>query len=335
MVLDHRFLLIASGVLLSTLTGAGCRPDADLSTKGGPPPSYPYKIVASCGMVADIARQVAGEHAEVVSLMKEGVDPHLYRPTREDITVLMNSDLVLTVGLNLEGRMAEAFERVARTGIPVHPVTADLDESLLLSSPSFAGFGDPHVWMDVSLWSLCVESLTERLAEFDPRHAAEYRANAVEFRAELARLHEFTKQAIASIPEQHRVLITAHDAFEYYSRAYGIPVKAVQGLSTESEAGVDDVNRLVDFIVARGIPAIFVESSVNREGINAILEGVASRGGNVRIGGELYSDAMGPAGTYEGTYPGMIEHNTTTIVRALGGSAPEKGLKRQLTTAHE
>lgn len=329
----NRNLRISCILLCLTLIG-GCRPSGETSESGGLR-TYPYKIVASCGMVADIVQQVAGEHAEVISLMKEGVDPHLYKPTRDDTNTLMDAQIVFPVGLMLEGRMSDAFLKVANAGIPVHPVAEGIEESFLREPEEFEGHYDPHVWMDVSAWSQCVAFVAEKLAEFDPAHADDYRANAKAYRAELEKLDAYAKETIATIPEEQRVLITAHDAFGYYARAYNIPVKALQGISTESEAGVDDLNQLVDFIIARKIKAIFVESSVNREGIKAIVEGVASRGGDVKIGGELFSDAMGAAGTYEGTYVGMIDHNTTTIVRALGGTAPEKGLNGKLTITHE
>jgi manganese/zinc/iron transport system substrate-binding protein len=293
----------------------------------------PYQIVTTCGMVTDIARTVAGERAVVTGLMGEGVDPHLYKPTRNDIRRLMDADLVFYVGLSLEGRMADDFARLARQGKPVHAVTDGLDRSLLRELPSFEDYWDPHVWMDVSLWGRCVEYVAEVLARFDPDHADEYRQNAAAYCAELEKLNEYVRAVIATIPERQRVLVTAHDAFGYFSRAYGIPVRPVQGVSTESAAGVDDINRLVDFIVERRVPAIFVESSVPADRIAAIVEGAERRGRRVAIGGELYSDAMGPPGTWEGTYIGMIDHNATTIARALGGEAPEGGFRANSETA--
>jgi manganese/zinc/iron transport system substrate-binding protein len=185
--------------------------------------------------------------------------------------------------------------------------------------------------MDVAAWSECVGLVAEKLVRFDPAHAEEYRQNATGYRAELQRLDQYVRTAIASIPEQQRVLVTAHDAFHYFSRAYEIPVRSIQGISTESEAGVNDINRLVDFLAERKIKAIFVETSVSEKNIRAVVEGTAQKGWNVAIGGALFSDAMGRAGTYEGTYIGMIDHNATTIARALGGDAPEKGLLGKLS----
>ena len=291
----------------------------------------PYTIVTTCGMVTDIVQRVAGEQAQVNGLMGEGVDPHLYKPTRNDVKQLLDADVVLYSGLLLEGRMADTFAKIARSGKPVFAVTEELDESFLLEPPEFKGHFDPHVWMDVQAWGECVKLVEKVLAEFDPAHAVQYRQRGETYRKELQHLHEYTKTCIASIPGAQRVLVTAHDAFGYFSRAYRIEVRSVQGISTESEAGVDDINKLVSFLVDRKIKAIFVETSVSQKNMTAILEGAAKREWKVQIGGELFSDAMGKAGTYEGTYIGMIDHNVTVITHALGGTAPEKGLHGKLS----
>lgn len=319
-------LFAALGCSDSNATGpANSTRDAGAAAKGSK-----YHIVTTCGMVTDIVKVVAGEYAEVTGLLGAGVDPHLYKPTRNDVKQLLEADVVFYSGLMLEGRMADTFSKVARSGRPVYAVTEGINESFLLEPPEFAGHWDPHVWMDVSAWSECVQFVAESLASYDPAHAEAYRANAAKYRKELKKLDEYARNSIASIPQEQRVLVTAHDAFGYFSRAYGIEVHSVQGLSTESEAGVEDVNRLVDFIVNRKLKAIFVESSVSEKNIQAIIEGAAQRGWKVAIGGELFSDAMGTPGTYEGTYAGMIDHNATVIARALGGEAPERGLNGQL-----
>jgi len=320
---------VVFGSLLLAIATAGCTSEESSPTTKRDP-SQPYKIVTTCGMVTDIVKQVAGDHAHVHGLLNEGVDPHLHKPTRDDMNTLFDADIVFYSGLNLEGRMTEGFDYVGKSGVPVYPVTGGLKKSYLREPPEFAGHYDPHVWMDVSAWSECVGYIAERLAEFDPVHADEYRANAAQYRERLAKLDEYARTAIASIPESSRVLITAHDAFGYFSAAYGIPVRALQGISTESEASVADVNQLVNFIVERNIPAIFVESSVSQEGVKALLEGCSARGTKVSIGGELFSDAMGAPGTYTGTYIGMIDHNVTTITRALGGQVPSGGFQDQL-----
>lgn len=293
------------------------------------------QLVATTGMVADLVRAVAGEECQVTSLMGSGVDPHLYKPTRHDVKRLLEADVVFYSGLTLEGRMVESFTHLSRGGKPVFAITDVLDRSMLRKLEGADGHWDPHVWMDVACWSQCVGLIADRLAELDPDHAAGYHMRAVAYQAELMLLDQKIEEAIQSIPEQQRVLITAHDAFGYFSQRYGIPVRSVQGVTTESEAGVSDVNDLVDFVVARKVPAIFVESSINPKTIQAVREGARSRGMPVQIGGELYSDAMGTAGTYEGTYIGMMDANATHIARALGGSVPASGLFDKLMIEEE
>lgn len=329
---DGVTLALTAAVLGLTGCGAGTGSDDTPSTgtTARHTGTYPIEIVTTCGMVTDIVRAVAGEHGRVTGLIGEGIDPHLYRASRSDIQTIMEADVVFYVGLGLEGRMADTFAKAGRAGKPVFPVTEGLDEAMLREPPEFAGHFDPHVWMDVAAWSQCVEFVAESLAEYDPPHAADYRRHAEAYRKELARLDEYVRQVISSIPDSQRVLVTAHDAFGYFSRAYDIEVRSVQGVTTESEAGVADVNALVDFLVERKLPAIFVESSVSSRNMDAVLEGAAQRGTKVTIGGELYSDAMGAPGSYEGTYIGMIDHNATTIARALGGEAPERGLNGKL-----
>jgi len=324
--------------LVALVATAGCdatngSTDAESGAAHRAPGSGPYKIVTTCGMVTDIVRQVAGDRAEVIGLMGEGVDPHLYKPTRGDVKQLMESDVVFYSGLMLEGRMGDTFAKVARSGKPVFAVTEEIDESYLREPPEFAGHWDPHVWMDVAAWSQAVDFVANSLAEYDPEGAEEYHQRAEAYRAELAKLDDYVRQVIATIPAEQRYLITAHDAFGYFSRAYDIPVRSVQGISTESEAGIDDINELVDFIVEHKIGAVFIESSVAQRNVDAVIEGAKAKGWqDVKIGGTLYSDAMGPAGTYEGTYVGMLDHNATTIARSLGGEAPEGGLNGRLAT---
>lgn len=291
----------------------------------------PYKIVTTCTMVTDLVKNVAGEHAEVVGLMKEGVDPHLYKPTRDDLVTLSSADVVFYSGLMLEGRMADSFAKTGRQGIPCYAVTELLSEENLLEPEDFDGHWDPHVWNDVSAWSSGAKAVGKALADLDPKNAASYEANANAYVAKLEKLDAYAKKSIASIPEKSRVLITAHDAFNYFARAYGIQVKAAQGVTTESEAAISDIQELVDFVVSNDIKAIFVENITSDRNLQAILEGARKRGHQVEIGGELFSDATGPAGTYEGTYIGMVDHNVTLITRKLGGEAPEKGLNGKLS----
>ncbi|MCA9227926.1 MAG: zinc ABC transporter substrate-binding protein, partial [Planctomycetales bacterium] len=291
---------------------------------------YPIRAIATVGMVADIVRHVGGEQVEVTQIMGAGVDPHLYKPTRDDVQTLMKADIVFYSGLMLEGKMSDMLVKMARTK-PVFPVTEDLDEATLLEPESLSGHYDPHVWMDVSAWAKCVDSVTRALCDFDPPHAESYQTRADSYREQLRQLHEYGLASTATIPESSRVLITSHDAFNYFGRAYGLDVMGVQGISTESEAGLQRVNALVETLVSKRVAAVFIESSVPRKNIDALIEGAASRGHQVVVGGELFSDAMGEAGTYEGTYIGMLDHNITVVTHALGGSAPEAGMSGKLT----
>ena len=291
---------------------------------------YPYQVTATVGMVANIVEQVAGRFADVRGIIGTGVDPHLYKPTRGDVAALMSADVVFYSGLMLEGKMADTLIRVGRRGKPVYAVTELLDERYLLEPENLPGHHDPHVWMDVQAWRQAVEAVAQSLGEFDPTNAAHYRANADRYGAELAQLDLYARKRIGTIPKGQRVIITAHDAFNYFGRAYEIEVLGIQGISTESEAGISDINRLVDLIVERDVRAVFVETSVADKNVRALIEGARARGKEVVIGGTLFSDAMGLSGTYEGTYIGMIDHNVTTIVRALGGDAPRRGMKNRL-----
>ncbi len=291
----------------------------------------PYTVIATTGMIADIAEQVAGERANVSALMGAGVDPHLYRPTRSDVSRLLTADVLLYNGLNLEGRMTETFVQVARSGKAVYAVTEMLDDDYLLESDEYEGFPDPHIWMDVRGWMMATEAVVGILSEFDPEYAEVYAANGERYLEELHELDAYARQALATVPDHRRVLVTAHDAFNYFARAYDLQVAAIQGISTESEAGLRRIESLVDKLVTREIAAVFTETSVSDRNIKALIDGARARGHDVTLGGELFSDAMGDSGTYEGTYIGMIDHNVTTITRALGGEAPQRGFQEKLS----
>jgi manganese/zinc/iron transport system substrate-binding protein len=230
---------------------------------------------------------------------------------------------VLYHGLHLEGKMGDALEQLGRTNRVVE-VGAAIDATRLLSPTDAAGHPDPHVWFDVALWSATIGPVREALATLDPAGAATFTTNAEEYAKVLADLDAYAKRSIASIPADRRVLVSAHDAFGYFGRAYGIEVLAIQGISTDSEASLKDINALVDLLVARKVPAVFVESSVPPKTVEALVEGCRSRGHALIIGGELFSDAMGKEGTPEGTYVGMVLHNVDAITRALGGDVPKE-----------
>lgn len=316
--------LLIAGLLLSfAATVPGC---GDANGEGDATiTEYPYKIAATVGMVADIATHVAGDKAKVTTILGE-VDPHTYTPNSDDVKQLMDADVIFYVGLMLEGRMGDTFVQMARQK-PVYAVTELIDSEHVLE---FDGHPDPHVWMDVKAWTKCVEAVAQSLGEIDPDNASYYKQNAEAYIAELDKLDAYVRKVIHSIPEQQRVLITAHDAFNYFGEAYGIKVMGVQGMSTESEAGLERINELVRYIVDNDIRAIFVETTVVDDNMTALIEGAAKAGKEVTIGGKLFSDAMGKPGTYEGTYIGMLDHNATHIARALGGEAPAKGMQGKL-----
>ncbi len=292
-----------------------------------------YKILGTVAMVTDIARGVAGDRAEVQGLMGAGVDPHLYKPTRSDIQTLMSADVVFYNGLLLEGKMTDALIRAATAGKKVYPVTELLDEKFLLQPDEFAGHYDPHVWMDPSAWVKTIDVIRDKLIQYDPNGKETYDRNADALIEEINRLDTYAQTVLSSVPESQRILVTAHDAFNYFGRRYGYQVVGIQGLSTESEAGVADIEKLVDLLVDNNIGAVFVESTVSQRNIEALIEGAKARGRNVKIGGQLYSDAMGRPDTYEGTYIGMIDHNASTVAMALGGKVPEGGMQGKLQIA--
>ena len=312
----------------SALATLACLPGAGALAQGKRP-----RIVATTGQVADIVRNVGGDRVEVESLLGEGVDPHSYKLTRGDVARLMGADAVFYNGLLLEGKMTDALVRVASTGRPVVPVTERIDESRLLTPEGFDGNHDPHVWMDVATWALAVPVVRDALAGLDPAGTQAYHAGAERYAATLAQLDAYARKVLSAVPAERRVLVTAHDAFNYLGRAYGLEVVGIQGISTESEAGLRRIEELVALLAERRIPAVFVETSVSDRNVQALIDGARARGHQVVIGGRLFSDAMGAPGTYEGTYVGMIDHNATTIARALGGEAPATGYQGRLAAA--
>lgn len=292
----------------------GCDPKnaPDASSEGK------IRIVTTIGMITDVVKNVGGEQVEVTGLMGPGVDPHLYKPTAKDIQSLRSAHIVFYNGLHLEAKMAEVLAKMSGDTKTV-AVADGIDKELLLSLPDFDGQFDPHLWFDVTLWMKVVEKIRDTLSEFKPDAKAVFRDNTERYLAELAELHKYVKAQVENVPPEQRVLVTAHDAFNYFGKAYGFEVRGLQGISTVSETGIADVQELATFIAERRIPAIFVESSVSARSIEAVKAAVEAKGFDVQIGGELFSDAMGNAGTPEGTYIGMVRHNIGTIVRALTG----------------
>ncbi|MDE2869118.1 MAG: zinc ABC transporter substrate-binding protein [Chloroflexota bacterium] len=277
----------------------------------------PLQVVATTGQIADAVRRVGGDRVETHGLMGPGVDPHLYRASESDVTRLEAADAVFWNGLHLEAGISGVLERIAELGVHSIRVTDDIDRQHLLAPPEFDGAYDPHVWFDLDLWSVAVATIRDALIAMDPEGAEVYRANAAAFIAEVKELDSYVESRALEIDERVRVLVTAHDAFNYFAHRYGMEVRGLQGISTESEASTADVQKLAQFISERGIPAVFIESSVPDQGVQAVIEAAAARGHTVTIGGEIFSDAMGAEGTEEGTYLGMIRHNIDTIVEAL------------------
>lgn len=300
-------------LLLLCLLFTGCAQTID---KGPVPEGEKMYVVTTTGILADAVKNIVGNAANVDAIMGSGVDPHLYKATQGDLQKLTDADLIVYSGLHLEGKMGEVLGKLDRFKSVV-VATGGIPRERLLQSQNYTGSYDPHVWFDVSLWQLVVQHLANELQRKDPKNAELYAKNAAAYLQQLEQLHKYNKRAIATIPEQQRILITAHDAFGYFGKAYNIEVRGLQGISTVSEFGLQDVAALVNFIVSHQIKAVFVESSVSPKAIEAVVVGSRQKDHNVRVGGTLYSDALGAAGTPAGTYAGMVKYNVDKIVSAL------------------
>lgn len=291
-------------------------------------PARPVAL-ATTGMVADLVRGVGGSALTTETLIGEGVDPHLFRPTRNDIARILRADALFFNGHRLEGRMHDVLDRAAAQGKPSLAIAEAIPRSRLRQHDDYPDAADPHVWMDPILWAEPLPAIAATLARL-PRLGGDLQAGVATTRAQLHRLDAYARDVLAPIPAERRVLVTAHDAFAYFGQRYQFELESIQGLSTEAEASLSRIEAMVRLIVERRIPAIFTESSVPDRAVRALIEGVAARGHQLRLGGTLFSDSMGRPGTYRGTYEGMMDHNITTISRALGGSAPERGLNGRL-----
>ncbi|MSO80250.1 MAG: manganese transporter [Alphaproteobacteria bacterium] len=309
--------LVAATALFALLTAASPASARD----------RPLTVVTTIAQIGEPLRTIAGDRAEVKSLLGEGVDPHLYRPTRSDVAMLAAAEVVFWSGLNLEAQMKDTLGRLAATR-PVVAIAERLPPSALLATPGAPH--DPHVWMDPDLWRQALAAAVYTLVAADPAGGEGYRARAQAYFVRLTELDAYIRTVIASIPAGARTVVTAHDAFNYFGARYGLDVIGIQGISTEGEAGLAAVEGLVALLVERRIPAVFVETSVPERHVRALIEGAAARGHTVVIGGALYSDAMGAPGSWEGTYIGMLDHNATILARALGGTAPAGGLAGRL-----
>lgn len=273
-------------------------------------------IVATTGMLHDAVVNIVGDKIEVQSIMGPGVDPHLYKATQGDLSKLNQADLIIYNGLYLEGKMGEILEKLGRRK-PVLAAAEKLPQADLIATTEFGSSYDPHVWFDVSIWSKVVQIISQEIQRFDAENASVYKQNTEQYLATLNTLHNEVIRKISEVPNDQRVLITAHDAFGYFGRAYDIEVRGLQGLSTATDFGLRDIAEITDLIIERDIKAIFVETSVSDKAIKAVLSGANEKGHEVVIGGYLFSDAMGEFGTEEGTYLGMVKKNVEVIVEGL------------------
>lgn len=308
---------VTLSVLAILLTVACSKVEEDPASRQRAGDEGPIEVVTTIGMITDVVQEIGGDEVHVTGLMRPGVDPHLYKASQGDMSRLDKAEIVFYNGLHLEGKMTEIFEKLEQRK-PAVAVTKNLDPSGLRSGADIQGTEfDPHVWFNVRYWISASETVRDTLIEYDPDHADTYRQNAEAYISELSALDEEVKTKISSIPEEGRVLVTAHDAFGYYGDAYGIKVMGLQGISTAAEYGSKDVAKLRDYLIENKIKAVFVESSIPTKSMEAVIAGAAEKGHQVVIGGELFSDSMGEPGSDADTYIKMVRHNTDTIVEAL------------------
>lgn len=302
-------------LLIAVLFLAGCAPGRTTATAAEIADRRVH-VVSTTNLITDLARRVGGDRVRVTGLMGPGVDPHLYKATAGDVRELVEADLILYGGLELEGKMEDVFSRLADQR-PTVAVSSQMPRERLRAEPGFADRYDPHVWFDVDLWRYAVAATRDALIDVDPRHRVTYELNAAAYDAELVRLDAWVAAQVKRIPARQRVLVTSHDAFKYFGARYGVDVEAIQGISTATEATTADVERVARVIADRDVASVFLESSVPPQTIDAVLASAARQGQDARIGAELFADAAGAEGTPEGDYVGMIEHNVSALVKGL------------------
>jgi len=301
-------LVLSLSLLLAACSDGGKKPVKSESGK--------INIVTTIAQIAEPLSVIGGGKVEVHSLMGPGVDPHLYTATQGDIATLENGDMIFYSGLHLESNMLKVFEEIGKNR-PVLAIGEVISEEKLLKDEG--GAIDPHIWFDIDLWKEALSAAAYELKKAYPEDADYFEGNRKSYFEKLDALKEEAMQKVAQIPQDQRILVTAHDAFGYFGRLLGIQVVGLQGLSTEDEIGLSDIDDTIATLVEHDVPAVFIESSINPASINAVIEGAKKRGLDVKLGGELFSDAMGEAGTKEGTYLGMYAHNVDTITKALSG----------------
>ncbi|MBW3113245.1 zinc ABC transporter substrate-binding protein [Bacillus sp. MCCB 382] len=305
MALTGMIIILATGLILS---GCGATTSGTKNDK--------IVVTTTIGQIGDAVKNIGGEHVKVQSLMGPGVDPHLYKAKQSDIGKLQEADIIFYSGLHLEGKMLEIFEKMNKEK-PTYAIADSIPKDKLRKDQADNTATDPHVWFDIDLWKIALEQVRDGLIEKDPENKEDYIRNTETYFAELDELKAYATEEMSKIPEEQRVLVTAHDAFNYFGAKYDLQVMGLQGLSTDAEYGLADVQSLVNTLVDRNIKAVFVESSISEKSIKAVIAGAEDKGHEVEKGGELFSDAMGKEGTEEGTYIGMYKHNVDTIVKGL------------------
>ncbi len=310
-------LIIVIGVVALILGGCqGSTEKTNNASNGDDSLNDSIQIVTTIAQIGEPIEVIGGNRVEVKSLMGPGVDPHLYKATQGDIMTLQNADIILYNGLHLEGNMGEIFTKLQESKTTL-AVGETIDEARLLKDEN--GATDPHIWFDLDIWKDALNSATELLKEYSPENADYFEQNKQNYFNKIEELKADATERLSSIPKEQRVLVTAHDAFGYFGRMFDIEVVGLQGLSTEDEVGLSDIQSTVDLLIEKQVPAVFVESSINQNSIQAVIEGASKAGLKVELGGELFSDAMGEAGTNEGTYLGMYQQNVDVIYQGLTG----------------